>query len=91
MASKKDPYMKYFEMPKGILNQISEASPEGYLLFYIDNYGKIQIRADFLHEVTEVGLRARALKILQSIDEVEGTGITEGIYRKMTDESEEDY
>lgn len=84
-----DKYEKYFEFPKGVLNQISECSPEGYLLFYIDNYGKPQIKADFSHQITEMGLRSYATKILESINEVEGCGLTETFFRRMTDEEEE--
>lgn len=82
-------YEKYFEFPKGLLNQISECSPEGYLLFYIDNFGKPQIKADFLHEITEMGLRSYAIQILNGITEVESCGITEGIFRKLQEDSEE--
>ena len=83
-------YNKYFEFPKGLLNQISECSPEGYLLFYIDQNGEPQVRADFIQRITEVGLRSHAVKILNSITDVEESEMRENILRASGDREEED-
>lgn len=84
-----DKYNKYFEFPKGLLNQISECSPSGFMLFYIDGNGEPQVRADFTHRITEVGLRSHVIKILNSITAVEESEMRENIVRGMDDVDED--
>jgi hypothetical protein len=90
MARFKDPLMQPFKFPKGVLNQVSECSPRGYILFYIDYKGSPQISADFNSHTEEIALRAHAGKILDSINQVEGCDMAENIFRKLKDDNEEE-
>ena len=75
-------------MPKAILNMLSECSPEGFLLFYIDNNGDPQVKAEFPHRITELGLRAHATKILDNISVVEDDEMRQNILRGSQEEEE---
>jgi len=86
-----DKYSKYFHFPKGVLNQISECSPNGFVLFYIDNEGNPQTCAEFDTKMAELCLRTHAEKILKGINEAEESEIAENFYNDMhRDEGEEE-
>ena len=85
-----DPVGKPFEMPNALLNSLSECSPEGFIIFYIDNMGVPQVRASFNHQITEMGLRSYATKFLQGINSVEESGITENLHQE-DDGAEENF
>ncbi len=86
----KDPLKTNFQIPKATLNMLSEMSPAGFLLFTIDSMGNPRIHANFNSEISEIGLRGYALKILESINQVEGIGISENIIQKMQNEENEE-
>ncbi len=75
-----EPIGRKFEFPTALLSSISECSPEGFLLFYIDNSGTPQVRAAFNHDITEIGLRSYATKFLNSINQVEQGEITNSLF-----------
>lgn len=88
-----DPVGQHFELPVQYLNQLSEMCPEGFVLFFIDDQGEPQVRAQFQHRITEMGLRAYATKFLQEINTIEEKGIAENLIQqdKENDQENEDW
>ena len=76
-----------FEFPQALLNQVSECSAGGFILFFIDTSGTPQVRADFDHPIAEMGLRSYATKFLKGINSVEESDIAETLHN---DEEESD-
>jgi len=85
-----DPLKRNFQIPRATLNMLSEMSPAGFLLFTVDSMGNPRIHANFNSEISEIGLRSYALKILESINQVEGIGLSENIIQKMQGDEEEE-
>ena len=85
-----DPIGKEFEMPKALLDSISECAPEGFIMFYVDNTGTPQVRASFGYQITEMGLRSYASKFLDGINKLEESGIAETLHQENED-GEDDF
>jgi hypothetical protein len=83
-----EPIGKPFEFPTALLHQISECAPEGFLLFFIDNTGAPQVRANFNHQITEMGLRSYATKFLEGINTIEDSSITKTLKEEETGEED---
>lgn len=81
-----DPLRTNFQIPKATLNMLSEMSPAGFLLFTVDSIGNPRVHASFNSELSEIGLRSYAFKILESINQVEGMGLSDNIIQKMNEE-----
>ncbi len=91
MARFKDPLTQPpFKFPKGLLNQIDECSPRGFILFYIDSKGSPQLNARFCSHVEEIALRSHAGKVLESINQVENCDMAENIFRKLKEDNNEE-
>ncbi len=60
-----------FEFPERLLDQISESSPSGFLLFIVNEYGEIELFTKPTSDILETGLRTKALKILNTLNLVE--------------------
>jgi len=70
MAKFKDPLYSYkpFEIPAGFWRQMEEfTSNGGYICFYTDDFGNIQIAANFNSEMAEESIRSRGARFLNSI------------------------
>lgn len=90
MATKfKDPLDddKPFEFPTALLHQISECSPSGFLLFFVDSFGAPQVRANFTHPIAEMGLRSFVTKFMNEVGKAEDASIAETLHQ---DNDEED-
>lgn len=85
-----DPVGQPFVFPKSVISQIHECAPDGYILFYIDQNGKPDVKANFNIPAMEMGLRSWASKFLQGINAVEEFGIAEAIYEQSATDSEEE-
>lgn len=75
-----------FEFPKQVLDSISECSPEGFLLFVINERGQIEMFTRPSRDVVESGLRSKALKILNGLCAIEEDDITSQIFRAQSRE-----
>lgn len=89
-----DPYEEEFSFPQQVLDAISECSPDGFLLFTIDEAGDVQMFKRDVTDIVEVGLRAKTLKILNALDLIEEGDVTNSIISqrqgKPSEEGEED-
>lgn len=85
-----DPVGQPFVLPKAMLSQIGECSPQGFILFYVDQNGLPDVKANFNIPAIEMGLRSFACKFLKGINMVEELGIAESIYEQSIKDQEED-
>ena len=70
MAKKfKDPLDGDFAIPNKFWDDFREFSAGGYLAFYIDNHGSIQVHGDFNSEVSETAIRSWATSFLNSVNQ----------------------
>jgi hypothetical protein len=69
-----------FDFPERLLDQISECSPNGFLLFTISEDGKVELFTKPTSSVVDAGLRANASKILTAFDMIEGSEITSSLF-----------
>lgn len=92
MAKFKDPLDndKPFELPRAFVNNLSEFSPDGHLLFWVNQFGDIQVSANFDNQITEIGMRNFAMKLLQTIDSVESDELSERIAGEINNDEEEE-
>jgi hypothetical protein len=72
-----DPLNVPFEFPQSLLKQISECSPDGYMLFYIDSQGEPTVAATFKNSINELGLRSFVTTFVGSINQAEGISSTQ--------------
>lgn len=82
-----------FRFPERVLNQISECSPLGFILFVIGEDGSVQFfTANSTPDIIDVGLRTSAAKVLASISKIESAEITNGLFhnRMMNEEDGEE-
>lgn len=93
MPKFKDPAKpdKPFEFPESVLRQIDECAPDGFVLFYINSVGDVDVRLNFAHGMAEGAIRdfgARFFNsITQSLDIQEVQGFLEG--KQAPDEEDE--
>lgn len=71
-----------FEFPMQILDSISECSPDGFILFVINDEGEIELFSRSQVDVIESGLRTKALKILSGLSMLEDNEIASNIFRQ---------
>lgn len=76
-----------FEFPNGVLSQISECTPEGFILFTINEHGDVDMYQKFSVDVIEAGLRCRAMQLLKTMNSVEDGEITAEMLRRRHPES----
>lgn len=90
MAKFKDPLdnPEPFKIPKAIHNMLEECSPQGYILFSIDDIGRIRTKLHLPYQIAAEGLRSYALKILNGIDDLESDIIIEDIINQNPSEEE---
>lgn len=79
-----------FEFPHGILNQISECSPEGFILFAVNERGEVEVYQKFSVDVIEAGVRNRAIQILNTMNTVEDSEMTSQMLRQRHPEVDEE-
>jgi hypothetical protein len=70
------PFDEPFSFPERLLDNVSECSPDGFLLFVINEQGEIELFTKPTVDVIEAGLRSKALKILNTLNMVEDTELT---------------
>jgi len=91
MANKfKDPLDedKPFEIPVQFFHQLSEMSPSGWLLFFIDSYGAPQVRANFSAPIAEMGLRSFVTKFMNEVGKAEDASIAETLHQENDEEED---
>jgi len=71
-----------FEFPEVVLNQISECTPEGFLLFTISEHGEVELFSRSGTDIVESGLRVKALKILGALSMMEDNEIASSIFQQ---------
>jgi hypothetical protein len=77
------------EIPTWILDAISEHSPDGFVLFCINDDGDVELYKSAMKDVIEAGLREKALKILNTLNIVESNDmITQIIQQDQADDEE---
>lgn len=74
------PFQEPFSFPERLLDQISECTPEGFLLFTINEQGEVELFTKPTSDVVESGLRAKALKILNTLNSVEDMELTSQMF-----------
>lgn len=82
-------YEEDFVFPHKLVDQISECSPEGFMLFTIDERGDVQVHSKFSADILEAGLRYKALKMLKTLDAVDDNEMTQIIMKQRHPEIEE--
>lgn len=82
--SKKNPFLpkKPFEMPRQLLNALSECSPGGYILFYLDENNTCCVTANFSEDVYERGVRSFATSFLEGVNNSESIIQTENMLQQ---------
>ena len=85
-----NPFQEKFDFPEQLLNNISECSPEGYLLFIINERGEVEVFKSHSADVVESGLRVKAMKILASLSMIEDNDITSSILHQTFEKDEEE-
>lgn len=79
MAKFTDPLGQPFKFPESLVKQISECSPTGFLLFYIDQNGSPNFKADFIDDISELGLRSYVTNFINSINQAEDIQSTQNL------------
>ena len=64
-----------FVMPERLLDQVSESSPEGFLLFTVNDFGEVDFFIRRSVDVIDSGLRKKAMQILESMERIEDQDI----------------
>ena len=88
MAKRKDD--EVFQLPKSILNQLSECSAGGFLLFFPSQDGSIQPFMEFSNEIIARSLISYSLDFSKSFQRVSRDGLLDNISDSM-DEGEDEH
>ena len=85
-------YNQAFEFPQRVLDQVSECSPEGFLLFTVNENGEVELYTKTSADIIEAGLRSKALQVLKTMCTVEDTELTSQMLeqRNANDSKEDD-
>lgn len=60
-------YDKFFEFPEKLLNSIAECVNGGYLMFFVDQNGNLDCRANFQTQMHEEAVRSFATRYLNTL------------------------
>jgi hypothetical protein len=82
MNESNDPFEQDFDFPSRVLDQISECSPEGFILFVVSEHGEVEMFSKPGAEVVEAGLRMKAIKYLQNITALEDNEIAQQLFHQ---------